>query len=214
MHLDEIFRAAGMGDFRPPDGAVRVVPPPNGPADAVCAFTAHTVIAAPVSEAEVRAHLPEGDLGAPMEASFLAWLAGRIGSSSGSLDVVLAATGSDRSHDAVSLRPREDLLTHPRVARAMRYREEVTVFSDPLEHGVVILGRGLAGRIEVSVEILPGRRGSGLGRRLFGAARDLVPHDEPLFAQVAPGNAASLRAILGAGFRPIGSEVLFPKSGE
>jgi RimJ/RimL family protein N-acetyltransferase len=30
-----------------------------------------------------------------------------------------------------------------------------------------------------------------------------------VFAQVAPGNAASLRAFLAAGFRPIGSEVLF-----
>ena len=30
-----------------------------------------------------------------------------------------------------------------------------------------------------------------------------------VFAQVAPGNAASLRAFLAAGFSPIGSEVLF-----
>jgi len=34
---------------------------------------------------------------------------------------------------------------------------------------------------------------------------------EPLFAQVAPGNAASLRAFLAAGFVPIGAEVLFPR---
>ena len=193
------------------DGAVRVVPPPSGAAYAVCAFTAHTVIAAPVSEAEVLEHLPEGDLGAPMEAAFLAWLGGRIGSSSGSLDAVLVATGPDPSVDGASLLPRADLQNHPRVARAMRYREDVTVFSDSLEHGVVILGRGLADRMEVSVEVSPERQGSGVGRRMFGAARNLVPHDEPLFAQVAPGNAASLRAILGAGFRPIGSEVLFPK---
>ena len=30
-----------------------------------------------------------------------------------------------------------------------------------------------------------------------------------LFAQVAPGNAASLRAVAAAGFRPLGAEVLF-----
>lgn len=30
-----------------------------------------------------------------------------------------------------------------------------------------------------------------------------------VFAQTAPGNAVSLRALLSAGFRPIGSEVLF-----
>jgi hypothetical protein len=34
--------------------------------------------------------------------------------------------------------------------------------------------------------------------------------DEPPFAQVSPGNARSLRAFLGAGLRPIGSEVPLP----
>jgi RimJ/RimL family protein N-acetyltransferase len=37
----------------------------------------------------------------------------------------------------------------------------------------------------------------------------LIPKGDVVFAQVAPGNAASLRAFLAAGFRPIGSEVLF-----
>jgi hypothetical protein len=37
----------------------------------------------------------------------------------------------------------------------------------------------------------------------------LAPRGEPLFAQVAPGNAASLRAFLAAGYRPVGAEVLF-----
>lgn len=41
------------------------------------------------------------------------------------------------------------------------------------------------------------------------AARALVPEGEIAFAQVAPGNASSLRAFLAAGFSPIGSEVLF-----
>jgi len=36
-----------------------------------------------------------------------------------------------------------------------------------------------------------------------------IPEGDVVFAQVAPGNAASLRAFLAAGFRPIGSEVLF-----
>jgi len=30
-----------------------------------------------------------------------------------------------------------------------------------------------------------------------------------VFAQVAPGNAASIRCFLSAGYRPIGAEVLF-----
>ena len=48
-----------------------------------------------------------------------------------------------------------------------------------------------------------------LGGRLVAAARHLTPPGEPLFAQVAPGNAASLRVVEAAGFRPIGAEVLF-----
>jgi RimJ/RimL family protein N-acetyltransferase len=32
---------------------------------------------------------------------------------------------------------------------------------------------------------------------------------EPLWAQVAPANVASLRAFLAAGYRPVGAEVLF-----
>jgi RimJ/RimL family protein N-acetyltransferase len=48
----------------------------------------------------------------------------------------------------------------------------------------------------------------GAGSRLIDEARQLVPTNEMLWAQVAPGNAASLRAFLRCGFRPIGAEVL------
>jgi RimJ/RimL family protein N-acetyltransferase len=44
------------------------------------------------------------------------------------------------------------------------------------------------------------------------AAAGLVPAGEPLWAQVAPGNAASLRALAAAGFVPVAAEVLFPRS--
>jgi hypothetical protein len=36
----------------------------------------------------------------------------------------------------------------------------------------------------------------------------LLPAGEQVWAQVAPGNAASVRAALAAGFRPVGAEVL------
>ena len=49
---------------------------------------------------------------------------------------------------------------------------------------------------------------TGRGRELACAARTITD-SEPIFMQTAPGNAASLRAILAAGFKPIGSEVLF-----
>ena len=58
------------------------------------------------------------------------------------------------------------------------------------------------------MEVAPAHRGAGLGRRLIAAGRRLAPAGAPLFAQVSPGNAASLRAFLAAGFRPVGAEVL------
>jgi hypothetical protein len=44
------------------------------------------------------------------------------------------------------------------------------------------------------------------------AARGLVPAGEPLWAQVAPGNAASMRSTLAAGFVPVAAEVLFMRA--
>jgi GNAT superfamily N-acetyltransferase len=73
----------------------------------------------------------------------------------------------------------------------------------------VILGRGLAGRLEVSVEVEPEHRGAGLGRAMAEAARALAAPGELLFAQVSPGNVASVRAFLAAGYRPVCGEVLF-----
>ncbi len=56
------------------------------------------------------------------------------------------------------------------------------------------------------------RDGRGLGStRWRSAALGLVPVGEPLWAQVAPGNAASLRARgRRPGFVPVGAEVLVP----
>ena len=41
------------------------------------------------------------------------------------------------------------------------------------------------------------------------AARALLEPGELVFAQIAPGNVASLRAALAAGFRPVAAEILF-----
>jgi L-amino acid N-acyltransferase YncA len=59
------------------------------------------------------------------------------------------------------------------------------------------------------VELDEARRGRGLGRALAAAARHLVPGGAPLWAQITPGNAASVRAFLAAGYQPVGAEVLF-----
>jgi L-amino acid N-acyltransferase YncA len=95
-----------------------------------------------------------------------------------------------------------------RLARALRYRDDVRAWEVP--GAIVVLGRGVAGRWEVSVEVELEHRGQGLGRELALAARHLVPGGAPLWAQIAPGNAASVRAFLAAGYKPVGAEALLP----
>jgi GNAT superfamily N-acetyltransferase len=95
---------------------------------------------------------------------------------------------------------------HPRVARALRYRDDVRAWQTA--GGVMLIGQGVAGRWETAIEVDPGDQGKGLGRELALAARHLVPDGAPIWAQIAPGNAASVRAFLAAGFRPAGAEAL------
>jgi RimJ/RimL family protein N-acetyltransferase len=182
--------------------------PPPGPTQAIMAFTAHHVIAAEVDEDVVRTRLDPSDLSAPMSADFLLFLSGWLGRKAGALDVVLAANAKD---DDLELWPRDDI-EHPRVDRASRYRPSTTVYADTPDGpfgGLVVIGQGFAGRWEMAYEVEPVHRGNGLGRRLARASTRLVPDGEPVFAQVSPGNAASLRSCLAAGFTPLGSEVLF-----
>jgi GNAT superfamily N-acetyltransferase len=210
--LLRLLHGAAAGAPPAADGVVEVWPAPAGAVDAVLAFTAHHVVAAGVEPALVAARLPEGDLTAPMSPGFLGWLGEQLGSLPGSLDVVLAARGLG-GEPPLELGAGVDPDRHPRAARASRYRGDLEVWTSPDGAGVLVLGRGLAGRREVSFEVDPGRRNRGLGRLLVAAARHLTPPGEPLFAQVAPGNAASLRVVEVAGFRPIGAEVLFHRDG-
>jgi hypothetical protein len=107
---------------------------------------------------------------------------------------------------AATLRvPARDAI-HPRVERALRYRTDVRVWT--CEHGILIIGRGLAGRWETAIEVNAGSHNKGYGRALAKAARHLVPEGRPVWGQVAPGNASSLRAFLAAGYTPVGSEVI------
>jgi hypothetical protein len=131
----------------------------------------------------------------------LRWLAG-AGGWIGSLDAVLVC----RARPGDRLPTRDDLDDHPRVRRARAHRREVRVHGD--DEGLVTLGIGLAGRWELSVELLGGAGSAGHGRRLVEAGLAVAPPGSWVFAQVAPGNAASVRAFLAAGFVPIGSEVL------
>jgi RimJ/RimL family protein N-acetyltransferase len=174
---------------------------------AVVAFTAHSILATGLPEDEVWAHLPDADLGAPMAAAFLAWLGKALESTPGTVDVVLVHLGPTRS--SMELVPEINDYDHPRAKRARQQRRQVQTYADAQKQGIVMLGRGLVDRWEISLELAPAARGHGLGRAIITAARALIPADEPVFAQVSPGNAQSLRAFLASGFRPIGSEVLF-----
>jgi GNAT superfamily N-acetyltransferase len=198
---------AARGRFPAFDFAVEVVDPPPGPFDVLVGFTGHYVLAGPVTTEEVQAQLPEGDLTAPVRPPFLTWLGQRLGTGAGILDGVLTALGTGRG--AESLVSVADLAEHPRAAAASRQRSGVDVYSDAARSGVVTLGRGLVDRWEVSIELDPAARGQGQGRALLADALGLVPSGDAVFAQVSPGNAASLRSFTAAGFSPIGCEILF-----
>lgn len=208
MDLLDLLTEAVVGRFPPMDGQVMVTQQASGSAAAVLGFTAHFVVCAPVDPGWVRAQLPPGDLSAPLSARFLVALSDTLGAGIGANDAVFAAIGTGAT-SALELEPVEPS-HHPRVVRARRYRSGVRVWATPDRHGLVLLGRGLANRWEVSFEVEPPARGRGLGRGLAAAALGLVPAGTPVFAQVTPGNAASMRSVLSAGYRPIGSEVLLP----
>jgi GNAT superfamily N-acetyltransferase len=207
--LGRLLFEAAHDRFPPADGRVEVLPSPPGRSDAVVAFTAHSVVAAGVEPGEVLQRLPADDLGAPTSAPFLAWLGQRLGAEPGMVDLVMVAFGGGGEPSRLQLVEVPDWLDHPRVTRANLYRSDVVAYADPERRGVVTIGRGLCGRLELALEIDPAHRGRGLGRDLTRAALSLVPVGEPLFAQVTPGNVMSIRAFLAAGYRPICSEVLF-----
>jgi hypothetical protein len=210
--LGRILHAAALGSPPPSDGEVEILPPLEGPVDAVCSFTAHSVIAIDLPRDRILSHLDPDDLGSPMSAPFLTWVEGSTRTKVGVLDAVLVAPDPP-ARASVDLVERADLIDHPRVARAGMYRSQIRVFADPTGAGVLVIGRGLAGRWEMSFEVNEPARGSGLGRLLAAAAPSVVG-DEPLFAQCSPGNAGSLRALIAAGYAPIGSECLFLRPAE
>jgi GNAT superfamily N-acetyltransferase len=210
MHpLSVLLAEAVAGRFPPTDGTVRVVPAPPGPTDAVVAFSYYNVVATDLDPREVARHLPGDDPGAPMSAEFLAWLAGRLGTTAGMIDLVMVAPAVDAGEDLPKLIRRDDLVSHPRLARSRKYRANLRCYTDSEDRALLVVGRGLAGREEMGIEVKPEFRRSGLGTLLARAAAQVASAEEPLFAQVSPGNVASIRTFLSAGYRPICSEALF-----
>ncbi|MET8148272.1 GNAT family N-acetyltransferase [Actinoplanes sp. NPDC005259] len=169
-------------------------------------FPGHVVVAADVDRCWVDSRLgTDDDLSAPLSPGFLGALEERLVLTAGNIDAVLLAPPTP-GKPAIPLSPIADS-DHPRVARARQYRQDVRAWT--YGPALLVLGRGLAGRWEAAVEVAEGARNGGLGRSLAAAARQLVPDGRPVWAQVAPGNAASLRAFLAAGYQPVGAEALF-----
>ncbi|MFG2844441.1 GNAT family N-acetyltransferase [Kitasatospora sp. NPDC048296] len=205
--LAEILADAAGGVFPPPDGSVTVVPQPSPREAGVMSFAAHAVVFTDEDPAWVRDTLaadPGDPLAAPLCPPFLTAFASRTGRTVNNIDLLSVA---DRlpGEPPLPLNPVEDR-EHPRVVRALRYREDVRVFE--ADGGVLILGRGVAGRWEAAVEVDPHAQGRGLGRALATAARHLLPEGRVVWAQQAPGNAPSVRAFQAAGYRAVGAEAL------
>ena len=200
--------AAAHGTFPLVDGGVDVCEPDEHGAMACVEFTGHSFVLTTREPAAVLARGADG-FGGATHPDLLRWLAGPRGVI-GSHDAVLVARGCGDGRRA-AVRERTDLDDHPRVRRARHHRRDVRVFAD--QHGLITIGTGLVGRREVSVELFaPDRRAAvappGAGGALIDEALRLVPANDLVWAQVAPGNAASLRAFLRCGFVPIGAEVL------
>ncbi|GAB3831114.1 GNAT family N-acetyltransferase [Dactylosporangium cerinum] len=205
--LAQLLDAAAAGRFPPADGGVTVVAQP-GPRDAgVVAFTAHSVVFTDEDPQWVRSALAAVDcdpLAAAMHPRFLSALLDRTGRGTDTIDLLTVAPPLP-GDPPVRLRELTDP-AHPRVRRALDHRDDVRVWTT--EGGIVILGRGVAGRWETAIEVDEAVRHRGLGRALATAARHLVPAGQPVWSQQAAGNARSIRAFQAAGFRPVASELL------
>ncbi|EDY54006.1 MULTISPECIES: GNAT family N-acetyltransferase [Streptomyces] len=203
--LRDILDAAARGVFPPADGGTTVVPQACHRDAGVLSFTAHSVVFTDEDPEWVHATLRGLDcdaLAATLNPRFLTAFLDRTGRRSETVDAMLVGDPLPGG-PPLALREIEDA-HHPRIAYARRRRDDIRAWT--AEGGVLVTGRGVGGRLEVSVEVDADVRHRGLGRALVTAARHLVA--EPLWAQVSPGNARSMRAFQAAGYRPVGAEAV------
>jgi hypothetical protein len=201
------------GDVLAPDGRWHRVEPWRPPVEAVVAFTGRAVfaISPDVGDDELAALGADG-FGGAHDPRLVAALAG-AGGWIDSLDVLLVGRGSGAPDVPARLVPRPDLRDHPRARLAAELRDDVEVLGRPGDTSstVATLARGVGGLRELSFEVDVALRG-GAGAPLVRDALSTVPSGELVVAAVAPGNAASLRAVLTAGFTPVGSLQLFRRA--
>ena len=202
--LLDVLLAAADGRYPPVDGGVTFLPALDRGQRAVVALTGHAFVATPQDPAEL-AGLDLDGFGQVLSPPALTAIAG--GGEIGVNDVILVGRGTD-GPAAITRTDRWD--DHPRVRHANSLRRDVVVNGD--ERGFYTLAKGLAGRPELSIELIDPGSTPGVGRRFLADALNAFGASAgpgaPLFAAVSPGNARSLRSFLAAGFVPVGSEVI------
>jgi hypothetical protein len=225
MHpLAALITDAAAGRFPPVDGGWQRVPPWRPGLEGIVAFTGHAVLALAADVTDERlAGFGVNGLGGAHDPRLIAALAGPDGWIA-SLDVLLAGRGTGRPGAAGAgpdgagpasagprLTDRPDLAAHPRVQFAAQIRDQPRIlgYPDLRRSALAVVSRGLGGLTELSFELEPQRRGTGSGATLISAALSTIPAGQLVIAAIAPGNAASLRAALTAGFVPLGSTQLF-----
>lgn len=208
--LATMITDAAAGRFPAADGGWHRVPPWRAGLEGVVSFTAHSVLSVGPDVPDARlAELGADGLGGADHPRLITALAGPDGWID-CLDMVLAAHGTATAPEE-ELVDRADLAGHSRAQFAARIRDRRRVlgYPDPERSALVVLSTGLAGLTELSFELEPGRRGGGQAAALIGAALACVPTGDLVVAAAAPGNVASVRALLTAGFTPVGSVQLW-----
>ncbi|WP_446663749.1 N-acetyltransferase [Flexivirga sp. B27] len=206
--VGQLLREAAFGSPPRADGSWSRQLPWTPGLFGIITFTGHAVLCVSEqwSDADLARLDPDG-FGGAADPRVVVALAGRDGWID-SLDLVLAAPGLGGTPRL--LQPRPDLADEPRARRAASLRTDVRVHGAAAgDDALVVIGRGIGGLPELSVEIAPQARGEGLARKLIADARHLVAPDDVLLVSVAPGNVASLRATIAAGFRPVAGVQLF-----
>ena len=132
-----VLRDAAAGRFPPPDSQVTVLPSPSPRDSGVIGFTAHAVVFTDADPAWVRARLPDDDPSRPLSPAFLQALCAHTHREAHTIDLLCVAWPRSGPPGMV-LSPEPDV-AHPRIARAMRYRDDVRAWRT--EGGVVLVGQ-------------------------------------------------------------------------
>ncbi len=213
--LAELITEAAAGRFPAVDGGWRRVPPWRPGLEASMAFTGHSVFAvAPDITDQRLAALGANGFGGAQDAWLITALAGP-GGWVNCLDMVMAGRGTGQPGQPPRLVDRPDLATHPRAVFAAQVRDQPRQlgYPDRRRRALAVISRGIAGLTELSYELEPERRGQGGGAGLVRDALTAIPCGQLVLAGVAPGNVASVRALLAVGFTPLASILLFRRAG-